>query len=99
MVPPSVCPTRLTRHLKQVGRNEKLIRKKDLLISFIDFMKRHKILEYIQAFFVQNPVEATQVKSRGNEFWHFGNEFLAFGNEFLLIGKEFGCFRKESGPF
>ena len=50
----------------------------------------------IQAFFVRNPVEATQVKSRGNEFWAFGNEFwqfenefLAFGNEFLLHGNEF----------
>ena len=47
-------------------------------------------------FFVRNPVEATQVKSRGNEFWpfgnefrHFGNEFLAFGNEFLRLGNEF----------
>ena len=47
-------------------------------------------------FFVRNPVEATQVKSRGNdfwpfenEFWQFGNEFWAFGNEFLLVGTEF----------
>ena len=47
-------------------------------------------------FFVRNPVEATPVKYRGNEFWafgnefwQFGNEFLAFGNEFLLLGNEF----------
>ena len=66
-----------------------------------------------QAFFVRNPVMATQVKSRENEFWAFGyefwqlgNEFLVFGNEILLLWNEFlpFCnefwrFRKEFGPF
>ena len=40
-------------------------------------------------FFVRNPGEATQVKSRGNEFWAFGNEFWQFGNKILALGNEF----------
>ena len=46
-------------------------------------------------FFVRNPVEATQVKSRGNEFWAFGNEFWQFGNEFWQFGNEFLGFGNE----
>jgi len=50
-------------------------------------------------FFVRNPVEATQVKSRGNEFLAFGNEFWQFVNEFLAFGNEFLRLRNEFLPF